>query len=152
MGLPADNADGYRDGSPITHARKLRGNLLLIHGTGDDNCHYQGTERLMEELIARREAVRACCRTRGRTHAIKEGRNTDQHLMGAVDAIPPRPLAVPACPRPGTRLRDANPPRLDACTSTACCSPPTHGKPRRLSNCSISNWQDLTDVVPKERR
>ena len=52
MGLPTDNATGYREGSPLTHAGKLRGNLLLIHGTGDDNCHYQGTERLIDELVA----------------------------------------------------------------------------------------------------
>ena len=50
---PADNAADYKAGSPITHAAKLKGNLLIVHGTGDDNCHYQGTERLMEELIAK---------------------------------------------------------------------------------------------------
>ena len=80
MGLPADNAAGYRDGSPITHAGKLRGNLLLVHGTGDDNCHYQGTERLMEELIAKGKRF-SVLPYPNRTHAIKEGRNTDQHLM-----------------------------------------------------------------------
>ena len=39
------------DGSPITFAEGLRGNLLLVHGTGDDNVHYQGTERLVNRLI-----------------------------------------------------------------------------------------------------
>lgn len=80
MGLPADNEAGYRDGSPITHAGKLRGNLLLVHGTGDDNCHYQATERLMEELIAKGKQF-SVLPYPNRTHAIKEGRNTDQHLM-----------------------------------------------------------------------
>jgi putative heme-binding domain-containing protein len=80
MGLPVDNSTGYRDGSPITHAGKLRGNLLLVHGTGDDNCHYQGTERLMEELIAKGKRF-SVLPYPNRTHAIKEGRNTDQHLM-----------------------------------------------------------------------
>lgn len=80
MGLPADNEAGYRDGSPITHAGKLRGNLLLVHGTGDDNCHYQGTERLMEELIARGKRF-SVLPYPNRSHAIREGRNTDQHLM-----------------------------------------------------------------------
>ena len=51
MGLPSDNVEGYRDGSPITHARNLKGNLLIVHGTGDDNCHYAGTETLINELI-----------------------------------------------------------------------------------------------------
>jgi len=53
MGLPGDNADGYRLGSPITFADQLQGNLLLVHGTGDDNCHYQGTEALINELLAK---------------------------------------------------------------------------------------------------
>lgn len=83
MGLPSENAAGYRDGSPITHASKLRGNLFLIHGTGDDNCHYQGTERLMEELIANGKRF-SVLPYPNRTHAIKEGRNTDQHLMESV--------------------------------------------------------------------
>ena len=83
MGLPADNAAGYRDGSPITHAGKLRGNLLLIHGTGDDNCHYQGTERLMEELIAKGKRFNVLPYP-NRTHAIGEGRNTNQHLMESI--------------------------------------------------------------------
>jgi dipeptidyl-peptidase 4 len=52
MGLPKENAKGYTDGSPITHAKNMKGNLLLIHGTGDDNVHYQGVEKLMNELIA----------------------------------------------------------------------------------------------------
>ncbi|MBK8608488.1 MAG: prolyl oligopeptidase family serine peptidase [Chitinophagaceae bacterium] len=38
MGLPKDNEYGcYREGSPLTHAGKLKGNLMIIHGTGDDN-------------------------------------------------------------------------------------------------------------------
>ena len=48
MGLPSGNPDGYRDGSPITFADRLRGNLLLIHGTGDDNCHFQSCERVRD--------------------------------------------------------------------------------------------------------
>ena len=83
MGLPVENEAGYRDGSPITHAGKLRGNLLLVHGTGDDNCHYQATERLMEELIARGKRF-SVLPYPNRTHAVHEGRNTDQHLMGTL--------------------------------------------------------------------
>ncbi len=51
MGLPQDNAAGYRAGSPITFADGLRGKLLLSHGSGDDNVHFQGTQRLLNRLI-----------------------------------------------------------------------------------------------------
>jgi dipeptidyl-peptidase-4 len=51
MGLPSDNAKGYHDGSPINHAEGLQGKLLIIHGTGDDNVHFQGTQRLINRLI-----------------------------------------------------------------------------------------------------
>jgi len=51
MGLPDDNKEGYREGSPLTHAKKLQGNLLIMHGTGDDNVHYQNFEMLTNELI-----------------------------------------------------------------------------------------------------
>jgi dipeptidyl-peptidase 4 len=52
MGLPAENAKGYHDGSPINFAEGLKGKLLIIHGTGDDNVHFEGTERLINRLIA----------------------------------------------------------------------------------------------------
>ncbi|MBS1857812.1 MAG: S9 family peptidase [Acidobacteria bacterium] len=51
MGLPQDNAKGYRDGSPINFAEGLAGKLLIIHGSGDDNVHFQGTQRLLNRLI-----------------------------------------------------------------------------------------------------
>jgi dipeptidyl-peptidase-4 len=51
MGLPDENARGYKDGSPITFASGLQGKLLIIHGTGDDNVHFQGTQRLLNKLI-----------------------------------------------------------------------------------------------------
>lgn len=99
MGLPADNAAGYRDGSPITHAGKLRGNLLLVHGTGDDNCHYQGTERLMEALIAHGKRFQVLPYP-NRTHAIREGLNTDQHLMDAMTRFLIDNLKSPHAPPP----------------------------------------------------
>jgi len=79
MGLPDDNAEGYRAGSPLTHAGQLQGNLLLIHGTGDDNCHYQGTERLMNELIAHNKIFTALPYP-NRSHSVSEGKNTTRHL------------------------------------------------------------------------
>jgi len=99
MGLPADNAAGYRDGSPITHAGKMRGNLLLIHGTGDDNCHYQATERLMEELIARGKRFNVLPYP-NRSHALREGRNTDQHLMDTMTRFLRDNLQSPHAPAP----------------------------------------------------
>jgi dipeptidyl-peptidase-4 len=51
MGLPQDNAAGYKAGSPISFAEGLQGKLLVIHGTGDDNVHFQGTQRLLNRLI-----------------------------------------------------------------------------------------------------
>ena len=99
MGLPADNAAGYRDGSPINHAGKLRGNLLLVHGTGDDNCHYQGTERLTNELIAKGKRF-SVLPYPNRTHAIKEGRNTDQHLMETMTRFLRDNLQSPHAPAP----------------------------------------------------
>lgn len=79
MGLPADNVDGYRLGSPITHAPGLTGNLLLVHGTGDDNGHYQGTEKLINELIAHHKRFTVMPYP-ARSHAISEGRNTVPHF------------------------------------------------------------------------
>ena len=51
MGLPDDNEEGYREGSPINHAHKLEGNLMIMHGTADDNVHYQSFERLTDKLV-----------------------------------------------------------------------------------------------------
>jgi dipeptidyl-peptidase-4 len=51
MGLPQDNPAGYKAGSPITFAEGLQGKLLIIHGTGDDNVHFQGTQRMVNRLI-----------------------------------------------------------------------------------------------------
>lgn len=51
MGLPKDNPEGYKQSSSITHAKKLEGHLLLIHGLGDDNVHVQNSMRLAEAFI-----------------------------------------------------------------------------------------------------
>lgn len=81
MGLPQKNVVGYRIGSPITYARNLEGNLLLVHGTGDDNVHYQGTEALMNELIAHNKHFTMMAYP-NRTHSIREGEGTTRHLYG----------------------------------------------------------------------
>lgn len=80
MGLPSDNVEGFRDGSPITHAKNLKGNLLLVHGTGDDNCHYAGTESLINELILNNKQFSMLAYP-NRSHSISEGCNTTRHLF-----------------------------------------------------------------------
>lgn len=79
MGLPEDNEDGYRNGSPITFADRLQGNLLLIHGTGDDNVHYQNQEQLADRLIRANRKFTMMAYP-DRTHGIYEGENTTLHL------------------------------------------------------------------------
>ena len=79
MGLPAENVDGFREGSPINYVENLKGNLLIIHGTGDDNCHYQTFEMLLAELIRHDKDFSMMAYPNG-THAIREGKNTTMHL------------------------------------------------------------------------
>ncbi len=79
MGLLSDNEEGYKQGSPTTFAKQLQGDLLLIHGTGDDNCHYQATEQLMNELIAHGKQF-SVMPYPSRSHSISEGRGTNFHL------------------------------------------------------------------------
>lgn len=79
MGLPADNVDGYRNGSPIHWAHQLKGNLLVVHGTGDDNCHFLGVEALVDELITHNKQFTMLAYP-NRSHSINEGRNTTRHL------------------------------------------------------------------------
>jgi dipeptidyl-peptidase-4 len=79
MGLPEDNEEAYRLGSPITHARGLKGNLLVVHGTGDDNVHYQGTEALINEFVTYKKRFTMMAYP-NRTHSISEGKNTTYHL------------------------------------------------------------------------
>jgi dipeptidyl-peptidase 4 len=51
MGSPSENAEGYRESSPVTHAEGLRGKLLVAHATGDDNVHFANTLELLEALV-----------------------------------------------------------------------------------------------------
>ena len=79
MGLPQENMEDFINGSPITHAKNLRGNLLVIHGTGDDNVHYQGTEILINELVKYGKNFQMMSYP-NRTHSISEGEGTRAHL------------------------------------------------------------------------
>jgi dipeptidyl-peptidase-4 len=79
MALPEINEQGYFDGSPINHAHRLEGNLLLVHGTGDDNVHYQGAERLINELVKHDKQFEMMAYP-NRSHGISEGEGTTMHL------------------------------------------------------------------------
>ena len=83
MGLPAENEKGYRAGSPIHFAEGLRGKLLIIHGTGDDNVHYQGTERLVNRLIELKKPFDMMVYP-NRSHSISEGPGTSLHVYSLV--------------------------------------------------------------------
>jgi dipeptidyl-peptidase-4 len=79
MGLPSENAEGYRLASAITHADGLQGRLLLVHGSGDDNVHYQGSERLANRLVSLGKQFDFMVYP-NRTHCICEGRGTTLHI------------------------------------------------------------------------
>ncbi|GAB2620209.1 S9 family peptidase [Belliella aquatica] len=75
---PQLNAAGYDDNSPITHVNKLKGNLLLIHGTGDDNVHFQNAVDLVDALIKADKQFDSFYYP-NRNHGISGG-NTSWHL------------------------------------------------------------------------
>jgi len=79
MNLPWNNEEGYRDGSPITHAKNLEGNLMLIYGSGDDNCHYQNCQMLVNELVKHNKYFTMIDYPM-RSHSINERENTTMHL------------------------------------------------------------------------
>ncbi len=84
MGLPADNVEGYREGSPVTHAKKLQGNLLIIHGTADDNVHYQNFELLVNELVKNNKLFSMMSYPM-RDHGISQRENTTLHMRRTME-------------------------------------------------------------------
>ena len=82
-GLPTENKAGYDRGSPLTYVNGFRGNLLLVHGSGDDNVHFQNSEMLINALVA---ANKPCTMMEypNRTHCICQGRNTQLHLFNLI--------------------------------------------------------------------
>ena len=79
MGLPQDNSEGYKKGSAINFAAGLKGHLLIVHGSGDDNVHYQGTELLVNKLIELGKSFDFMTYP-DRTHGISEGPGTTVHV------------------------------------------------------------------------
>lgn len=84
MGLLADNSKGYHDGSPINYAANLKGKLMIMHGTGDDNVHYQSFEMLVNELIKNNKQFDMMSYPM-RSHGINEGANTTLHLRRTME-------------------------------------------------------------------
>jgi len=80
MGLPQDNEEDYRRGSPVTHAAGLAGKLLIVHGSGDDNVHYKGTEVLANVLIAAKKQF-TMMEYPNRRHDISQGQGTTRQLF-----------------------------------------------------------------------
>jgi dipeptidyl-peptidase-4 len=79
MGLPQENPEGYKAGSPITWANGLSQSLLIVHGSGDDNVHFQATELLVNKLIELGKQFDFMDYP-NRTHGIYEGPGTTLHL------------------------------------------------------------------------
>ena len=79
MGLPQENREDFVKGSPITYASGLKGNLLYIHGSGDDNVHFNNSDMLLNELIKHNKQFQFMSYP-NRTHSISEGEGTFKHL------------------------------------------------------------------------
>ena len=79
MGLPQENKQDFVNGSPITYAKYLKGELLYVHGTGDDNVHYNNADMLFNELIKYNKQFQMMSYP-NRTHGILEGEGTTEHL------------------------------------------------------------------------
>ena len=95
MTTPEENPEGFKLGSPITFAENLKGNLLIVHGTGDDNVHYQGTQKLINEFIKYNKHFTMMAYP-NRSHGIYEGKGTTRHLFELltrylIENMPPGP-------------------------------------------------------------
>jgi len=80
MGLPQENMEDFVKGSPVTYAKNLKGNLLYIHGTGDDNVHYSNAEVLVNALVKYNKQFQFMAYP-NRTHGLSEGEGTGLHLV-----------------------------------------------------------------------
>ena len=80
MGLPKDNPKGYDDNSPINHTSKIKGKFLLIHGTADDNVHFQNAVELIKKLVEKNIYFDLMIYPNS-NHGIYTGKNTRYHLF-----------------------------------------------------------------------
>jgi dipeptidyl-peptidase-4 len=98
-GLPAENKAGYDRGSPLTYVNGLKGNLLLIHGTGDDNVHFQNSEVLINALVTANKPF-TMMEYPNRTHCVCQGKNTQLHLFELITRYLDQNLKGTAASRP----------------------------------------------------
>lgn len=70
VGRPEDNAEGYKDSSPVNRAGSIKAKLMMAHGTGDDNVHFANTSEMLNELIASGRCATALMIFPGRGHPI----------------------------------------------------------------------------------
>src|SRR5258708_19919667 len=100
MGLTQDNSKAYEESSAINFASGLRGDLMVIHGSGDDNVHFQGFELLVNKLISLGKHFDMRVYP-GRTHEISEGKGTNSDVFTNIlgyfeDHLSPLPPAPPS--------------------------------------------------------
>jgi dipeptidyl-peptidase-4 len=98
MGLPQESPKAYEQSSAINFASGLRGDLMVMHGSGDDNVHFQGFELLVNKLISLGKQFDMRIYP-GRTHGISEGNGTNvdvyTNILGYFEAhLPPGPQAT----------------------------------------------------------
>jgi dipeptidyl-peptidase-4 len=79
MRTPKENEKGYDENSPINHVQELKGKYLLIHGSGDDNVHYQNTMEMINALVRANKQFDLFIYP-NRNHGIYGG-NTRNHLF-----------------------------------------------------------------------
>lgn len=94
-GLITDNREGYDRGSPISYVDGFKGNLLLVHGAGDDNVHYQNSEVLINALVAANKPFQMM-EYPNRTHCVCQGKNTTLHLFSLITRYLDEHLLAPS--------------------------------------------------------
>ena len=103
-GLITDNRDGYDRGSPISYVNGFKGNLLLVHGGGDDNVHFQNSEMLINALVAADKPFQMM-EYPNRTHCVCQGKNTTLHLFSLITSYLDEHLLTPEAATPERATR-----------------------------------------------
>jgi dipeptidyl-peptidase 4 len=103
-GLITDNREGYDRGSPISYVNGFKGNLLLVHGGGDDNVHFQNSEMLINALVAANKPFQMM-EYPNRTHCVCQGKNTTLHLFSLITSYLDEHLLAPVAAPPERATR-----------------------------------------------